>query len=358
MTQRDLARDGAPIGVGILGTGLAFQAIHARVLAELAPGFAVRAVWDPDAGRTSTAAQWLGARAAASCADVLADSSVDVVVIASPARFHADQAIAAMRAGKKAVLVEKPLCAEPEEAEAIASEAARTGCALFVGSMHLHDPAWLAALEVMKAERFAPQLVRSSIVLPPNARFEEWATEPLAAAAAPAGGPGAMTPGQLMRLAVLELAIHDLPLVCRLVPQGHAPRVLSARLRAPFGYAVSIAVGDVLIDLTALLHGYWQTDWTLEASGADGRLALDFTPSFVSAGSGVMTWTSTSTGKAQTRCSLASANNGYAGQWQAIAAVLHGERPAPDPCVVLDDFRFAYAVAEQASALIARENAA
>jgi len=109
------------IGVGIVGTGLAFQAIHARSLASMPADFAVRAVWDPDCGRADAAGQWLGARVATDCEDLFADPDVDVVVLASPARFHAEQAIAAINAGKRAVLVEKPLCATPDEADAIAA---------------------------------------------------------------------------------------------------------------------------------------------------------------------------------------------------------------------------------------------
>ncbi|MFM2370808.1 MAG: hypothetical protein RIS85_530 [Pseudomonadota bacterium] len=342
------------IGVGILGTGLAFQAIHARMLAELAPRFAVRCVWDPDPARTADAAGWLGARAAQTADDLLDDPAVDVVVIASPARFHAAQALAAISAGKKAVLVEKPLCATPDEADAIARAAQASGTALLVGAMHSHDPAWLAAQDVLANRAFTPALVRSSIILPPNARFEEWSTEPLPPVASPAGdgvaagGAGVMTPAQMMRLSILELAIHDMPLVRRLLPEGQEPRVLAARLRQPFGYAVSVQVGDVVVDLSGLVHGHWQTDWTLEAVGPQGRLSLDFTPSFVMAGSGAMAWRSP-----DGVCAHASSGqNGYIGQWLALAAMLDGTHPLPDPWAAAADFRFAHAIAEQAAALI------
>lgn len=342
-----------PIGVGIVGAGLAFQAIHARVLADMAQTFAVRTVWDPDGGRSAAAARWLGARAAPDCDDLFADPDVDVVVIASPARFHAEQAIGAIRAGKRAVLIEKPLCATPQEAEAIAREAQTHGTILLVGTMHAQDPAWLAARDVLGDIAFEPALVRSTIMLPPNARFEEWTTEPLLPVAAQGGAP-AMEPDQFMRLCILELAIHDMPLVRRLMPRGERPHVLAARLRQPFGYAVSVRVGDVLVDLSGVIHGHWQTDWTVEATGPLGTLTLDFTPSFVAAGSGSMTWE----GKDAARVHLPSDSNGYAGQWQAIAAMLEGRREAPDPWDLAEDFRFAHAIAEQAGAFCTTERAA
>jgi predicted dehydrogenase len=46
--------------------------------------------------------------------DVVLESDVDAVVIASPPEYHVDQVIAALQAGK-GVLVEKPLCTSPEE---------------------------------------------------------------------------------------------------------------------------------------------------------------------------------------------------------------------------------------------------
>jgi len=339
------------LGVGIIGTGLAFQAIHARVLADLTPLFAITAVWDSDVQRSAAAAAWLDVRAARDLDDLLADPAVDLVVIASPARFHAAQAIAAMRAGKRAVLIEKPLCATPDEADEIATAARLSGAAVLVGAMHSSDPAWLAAEKVLAEANFAPSLVRSSIVIPPNACFEDWATEAVVDAQDVGAARSPMQPAELMRLCVLELAIHDLPLVRRLLPQGAAPCVLSARLRRPFGYAITLLAGGVLVDMSAIIHGNWETDWNLEATASDARLKVAFTPSFVPAGSGTMIWQT----RQRTIVHEPAATNGYVGQWEAIAAILNGERPAPDPCDLAEDFRFAWTIAEQAVSLLEHE---
>jgi len=50
--------------------------------------------------------------------DVVLESDVDAVVIASPPEYHAEQVIAALKANK-AVLVEKPLCISPKEVKQI-----------------------------------------------------------------------------------------------------------------------------------------------------------------------------------------------------------------------------------------------
>src|SRR5439155_242057 len=52
--------------------------------------------------------------------DVLADGSVDAVVIATPTTTHAELAVAALETGKH-ILVEKPLAASVEEIDRIAT---------------------------------------------------------------------------------------------------------------------------------------------------------------------------------------------------------------------------------------------
>src|SRR5438093_7955514 len=81
---------------------------HIRVLGAI-PGVTVRWAVDPDeARRRHVAALHGGVRVTGRYADVLADRSVEAVVIATPAATHRDLALAAIRAGKH-VLCEKPL---------------------------------------------------------------------------------------------------------------------------------------------------------------------------------------------------------------------------------------------------------
>jgi myo-inositol 2-dehydrogenase / D-chiro-inositol 1-dehydrogenase len=147
----------------------------------------------------------------------------------------------------------------------------------------------------------------------------------------------------------MELAIHDLPLVRRLLSAGATPEVQSARLLDPFGYAVTLKAGTVLVELIGLMHGHSQTDWRLDAVSHDAHLQIAFTPSFVPAGSGTMSWTQ---GGATINHHPAD-TNGYAGEWEAIAAILSGASPMPDPSGPFEDARFALAIAEQACAMIA-----
>ena len=85
--------------------------------------------------------------------------------------------IAACRAGKRAVLCEKPFATTAEQAAEIAAVAAETRVPVLVGAMHTFDPAWKAAVDGWGDLASSAVAIRSSIVLPPNPRFEDVATE-------------------------------------------------------------------------------------------------------------------------------------------------------------------------------------
>ncbi len=72
-------------------------------------------------------------------AEVLADESVDAVVVATPVSTHYALSLRALDAGKH-VFVEKPLAASGEEAEALLQEADRRGLTLMPGHTFLYSP--------------------------------------------------------------------------------------------------------------------------------------------------------------------------------------------------------------------------
>lgn len=338
------------IGVGLVGSGLVTRSIHLPALAALGDLFAVQSLWDVNPDLARATAQTCGASAAPTYEAMLDDPAVEVVMIGSPAQFHAAQAIAALRAGKRAVLVEKPLCSTPEEADAIAQTARETGGLVLVGAMHLFDPAWRFVEQQVAAQDSAPSLIRSCIILPPNGRFDDWASEEIMAPLVPTSPPPQRTEALMMDGAIMGLAIHDLPLVRRLLRDSGNPQVISAKRLAPFGYTLTIRAGAQTVDLFAFMHRHWRPEWTLTATAPDWRAHAEFTPSFVMAGSG-----SASMATAQSTLSMpGAAENGYAGEWRAIAAILSGAMPPPDPDEVVRDFLFAHAIAAQASAIVAQ----
>src|SRR5579883_22827 len=89
---------------GVIGAGV-FGGYHARQYARL-PGVTLSAVFDVHPDRAARVAMPLGGRAFTDLAQFL--EAVDVVTVASPATHHAQQALAALAAGKP-VYVEKPI---------------------------------------------------------------------------------------------------------------------------------------------------------------------------------------------------------------------------------------------------------
>jgi myo-inositol 2-dehydrogenase/D-chiro-inositol 1-dehydrogenase len=336
------------IGVGILGAGPVVQAIHLPALARLTDLFDIRSIMDVDEVVASEVANRVGAKAVTTQDALLDDDSIDVVAVCSPHKFHGDQVVAAMEAGKKAVFCEKPLAMSREEAERIAEVSKTTGVPLIVGAMHTFDPAWIDVTPHIEQLRREAHIVRSSIVLPFNDRFEDWATEVISRP--PFALPdtrSAAVRAEMMPFAILGLAIHDLPLVRSFMPPGRV-HVSAAEFVDPFGYAITARVGDVIADVSGLMQPHWRPQWQFEVISHTASLHIDFTPSFVHAGSATVRFTDAS----GTRVFGGHSHNGYEGEWRAIAAAVNGDAslvPAVED--LIEDITFALALADQSAAL-------
>ena len=336
-----------PLGVGILGAGPVTQAIHLPSLARLRKILEVRHIMDVDPVVAESVASRVGARFSTSMEELLADPAVEIVAICSPHEFHAAQVIAACRAGKKAVLCEKPFAMNGEEAAAISAVSAETGVPIIVGAMHTFDPGWRAAEAAWGNLPEQVHKVRSAIVLPPNPRFEDFATEIVGRVTPPARGPlDAEAVRAMLTGGVMGLAIHDLPLVRRFTPDFASVQVLHAESVAPFGYVISLLAGAVTIELRAAINGTWEPSWTFEAIGNDASLSIDFTPSYVHAGSATAR-----IHRAGTTTVLGPFSyNGYEGEWCQLAAIARGTGSAPSAETLLHDLEFALAIAGDAAA--------
>lgn len=113
---------------GVIGAGV-FGGYHARQYATL-PGVVLSAVFDPHPSRAAAVAVPLAGRAFCDLDEFLAE--VDVVTVASPATFHAEQALAAVAAGKP-VYVEKPIATSVADGERVRAAAAAKGLVVACG---------------------------------------------------------------------------------------------------------------------------------------------------------------------------------------------------------------------------------
>jgi myo-inositol 2-dehydrogenase/D-chiro-inositol 1-dehydrogenase len=145
------------IGVALVGSGR-MGSFHGESLARRIPGARLVAAADPAPG----AAERLGAdRAYTDPAEAFADPDVDAVVIAAPARFHADLVVAAAGAGK-AVFCEKPMALSLPDADRAIDAARAAGVLLQVGFNRRFAPDWQAARALLDDGRLGtPRLLRS-----------------------------------------------------------------------------------------------------------------------------------------------------------------------------------------------------
>lgn len=144
-------------GLGHLGSH------HARVWSRVG-GVGSVAAFDPDAAAVERARAAIPGLEVAATYDELLERC-DVLSIAAPTPVHADLALRALRAGRH-VLVEKPMAAAPEEAEAMLGAARTARRALLVGQIERFNPAVMAALphlanpRFIEAHRLAPPVPR------------------------------------------------------------------------------------------------------------------------------------------------------------------------------------------------------
>nr|WP_269329181.1 Gfo/Idh/MocA family oxidoreductase [Kineosporia babensis] len=338
----------------MIGAGAVVQTIHLPTLARLSEEFTIRTVMDTDPATAQAVAARVGAQASTDLEDVLNDESIEVVAICSPPEFHAEQTVAALRAGKRAVLCEKPLATSHDELRDIAEALAETGGLLVVGAMHVFDPAWTEIRPRLGELVRSARTVRSSIVLPFNDRYESRASHLLPRQ--PMSMPDASDPAvrqAFLNAAVLGLAVHDLPLVHELIGRpGTDAEIVSAEFLEPFGYVIGIRAGQTLVEVSGLMQPHWKPLWELEAVSAEEVLHVEFTPSFVPAGSA----TATITG-AQGAFSVGNRpTNGYEAEWRRLAQALQGQTDAvPSSADVLADAEFVVHVADRATALLGEQ---
>ena len=117
------------IGFAIIGAGMVAR-YHAKAI-ERTPGARLIAVCRSDQARAEETAAQFGVPCLADYAALLAHEAVDAVCICTPSGMHAEQTIAAARAGKH-VLVEKPMALTLADADAMIGACAQAGVLLGV----------------------------------------------------------------------------------------------------------------------------------------------------------------------------------------------------------------------------------
>jgi predicted dehydrogenase len=112
---------------------------HVRVWSAM-PGIELVAVADPRPDVLERAVAGSHARGHVDAAQMLDQAALDIVSVAAPTSLHCELTVAALRSGAN-VLVEKPIAADRQEAQAMMDAAASAGRLLSVGHVERFNPA-------------------------------------------------------------------------------------------------------------------------------------------------------------------------------------------------------------------------
>jgi myo-inositol 2-dehydrogenase/D-chiro-inositol 1-dehydrogenase len=179
---------------------------HAETVARRLAGIALVAVTDTDARVGRAVGERLGVeRVYTDAQHLLADPEVDAVVVAAPARDHAELVVAALAAGK-GVFCEKPMATTLDEADRVVAAAQGAGAAVQVGFNRRFASDFAAAREAVVEGRIGSvQLLRSLT-----------------------RDPGLVDPGRVPPWTIfLETLIHDFDLLGFLNPGAHPVEVFA-----------------------------------------------------------------------------------------------------------------------------------
>jgi myo-inositol 2-dehydrogenase / D-chiro-inositol 1-dehydrogenase len=148
--------------VGLLGAGR-MGAFHGESIAKRIPDAILYAVADPIPGAAEKLANELGLniKTYTDPLEMMQDPNVDAVIIASPARTHASNVIAAAKNGK-AIFCEKPMAITLEEADEVLQVVKEMKVPLQVGFNRRFSKGFYSAHEEIAAGKIGtPQLLRS-----------------------------------------------------------------------------------------------------------------------------------------------------------------------------------------------------
>ena len=262
----------SPLRIGIAGLGRLGRR-HARNLAERVPGAQLVAACSPAGDELSWARSDLGLAAVYDdYAQLLRAPGVDAVFLVTPTSLHAEQIIAALRAGKH-VFCEKPLSLDVDACLRVEEEAARhPQLRAMVGYVRRFDPSYRDVKHKIDQGLIGkPFLVRSQTLdqNDPGGFFVRFA--------ATSGG------------IFLDCSVHDIDLARWLLGAPRARRVYATGTIAlhpglaehgdvDTGIAICEFEGGGLACFYAsrtMAHGH---ETATEVVGTGGRLAVGFNP--------------------------------------------------------------------------------
>jgi len=213
-----------PLNVGVIGVGH-LGSLHAKMYAEISSVKLV-GVYDSDPLRAEKTAAEFGIKAFSALDDLL--SQVEAVSIATPTQSHYDVAMQVIKRGVH-LLIEKPITATIEQAQALTERAETKRLKLQVGHIERFNPAILA----LEPYNITPLFIESHRLAQFNPRGSDVAV-------------------------VLDLMIHDIDLILSLVKSkvtridangiaviSDTPDIANARLQFENGCVANVTASRI-----------------------------------------------------------------------------------------------------------------
>ncbi|MEO5922219.1 MAG: bi-domain-containing oxidoreductase [Bryobacteraceae bacterium] len=164
VTVTGVAKKSGDIGFALIGAGNLAKWAHLPALQKV-KGVSLRAVHSANGARGKSYAKRFGASYCASdLQQILADASVDAVLITSRNQEHAAQAEAALRAGKH-VFVEKPMAITEQECRSLLRAVKETGKHLTVGFNRRYAPYYQDVKKAL-SRRTSPAVIMARVNSP------------------------------------------------------------------------------------------------------------------------------------------------------------------------------------------------
>ena len=136
-----------PIRCGVIGLGRIGWSHHAQIHQQH-PGFELAAVCDREPERVDEAVEASGCKGYHSVAAMLRNADVELVVVATPSKFHEPMAVRALEVGKH-TLVEKPAALRVAGIDKMIRAAKKAGVLLTMHHNYRLNPEYLTVREII-----------------------------------------------------------------------------------------------------------------------------------------------------------------------------------------------------------------
>ncbi len=281
--------------MGVIGLGEVAQVIHLPVIESLPDRYELAAVCDISPGLVKRVGdRYRVEHRYTDATEMIASATLDCVLVLNSDEYHAECTVAALDAGLD-VLVEKPMCLSPREAEEIIAARDRSGKTVMVAYMRRFAPAFVEAvrrlpeLGPIRYARVHDVIGENRLIVdqtahvdrpddvPQAAIDDKWARR--AALVREALGDVPEEVGWTYGL-LCGLGSHDLSAMRELL--GRPQRVSAARMWRNGGYVVALLdYGDFMVTYETGVDDQLRFDAHLEVFGATASMRVQYDTPYV-----------------------------------------------------------------------------